>query len=336
MMDRTWPRRAGVVAVIAAAAVAGAMLTSASADSHTARPNVVTGEEFDAYKAAQAEKDASQDAAIIDLQNRVAALEGAEPAPAPEPAPEPEPELEPQPEPDSVAPTAGPAAGLDVVFGDEFDSLDLGGAWGYSTSAYEFGTWNPNHYKRDNVVPEAMTVDNGVLTFTATRYDDFYWNTGLLTTEPTSTGGNGFRVQAGDFLVNRVQLPVGNTGAWPALWTWDGPGGEVDVFEWHSDNPHLLEFTNHVRDGSYYYTNPDLVAPGEWVWIGTKLGADSNTWYVGETLESMQPIYSDGTGIGDMRPHVIVNLSVGDNPWHADPSGDEPITYRVDTVRVYR
>jgi hypothetical protein len=236
-------------------------------------------------------------------------------------------------------PTAGPAAGRTLVFGDEFDTLEMGPGktWGYETSSYAFGDHNPDNYKRDWITPDAMRVDDGVLTITATRRDSFYWNTGLLTTENAyGSGGNGFRVQAGDLLVNRVRMPTGNTGAWPALWTWDGPRGEVDAFEWHSDVPNVLEFSNYVRSGNDYYNNRDLVAPGQWVWIGVRFGTDDDTWYVGDSLETMRPVFSDGTGIGKTRPFVIANLSVNVSPWHPGPSGSDPIVYQVDCVRVYR
>jgi hypothetical protein len=110
----------------------------------------------------------------------------------------------------------------------------------------------------------------------------------------------------------------------------------VDAFEWHSDVPDVLELTNHVRSGSHYFTDGNLVAPGRWVWIGVQLGTSSNTWYVGDTLDGMQPVYSDGTGVGSARPYVIVNLSVNESPWHPSPSGSTPIVYQLDSVRVYR
>lgn len=232
----------------------------------------------------------------------------------------------------------GPAASKTLVFAEEFDGpLEIPNKWGWKTHAYEFGDRNPNAYKRDWLTLDSMTVAESVLTITATRRDDFYWYTGLLTTgDSADSGGNGFTVRAGDFLVNRVNLPVGNMGAWPALWTWLNGDTEVDVFEWHSDNPNLLEFSNHIRGGAHYHTDADLVAPGQWVWIGTELGETSNTWYVGRNEDTMQPIYSDATGIGNAQPHLIVNLSVGASQWHASPTGDSPITYEVDCVRVYR
>jgi hypothetical protein len=237
-----------------------------------------------------------------------------------------------------VSPATGPAAGKSTAFADEFDTLAVGPGetWGSTTSAYAQGNRNPKDHKLDSTTPSAMQVSGGVLTMTATPRSDRYWDTGLLTTEPSATGGNGFRVQAGDFLVTRVRLPGGNTGGWPALWTWLDGNGELDAFEWHSDNPNLLELSNRIRPAATYHTDKSLVAPCSWVWIGVQLGADDDTWFVGADLTSMQPVFDDHNGIGGTRPYIITNLSVADGTSHEAPSGSTPITYAVDSLRVYR
>jgi len=236
------------------------------------------------------------------------------------------------------APTSGPAAGLSLAFADEFDDLSVGApgaTWGHTTSAYAFGDHNPGDNKLDWVSPSAMSVSNGVLTMTATPRDGTYWNTGLLTTEPGTTGGDGFTVRAGDFLVNRVAMPTGNSGAWPALWTWLNGNGEIDAFEWHSDNSNLLELSNHINRAGRNITS-SLVAPGRFVWIGVALGATSNTWYIGDTLDSMTAVFVDGTGIGSTQPHIIANLSISSGTFHPRPSGSNAIVYQIDSIRVYR
>jgi hypothetical protein len=232
----------------------------------------------------------------------------------------------------------GPAAAKSVAFADEFDTLAVGPGqtWGYTTTAYAQGNRNPKDHKLDYTTPDALKVADGVLTITATPRHDHYWNTGLLTTEPSGTGGNGFRVRAGDFLVTHVRMPDGNTGGWPALWTWLGGDGEIDAFEWHSDNPHLLELSNRIRTAGTYYTNDQLVAPCRWVWIGIQLGSDDDVWYVGSDLRSMKAVFQDHNGIGDTTPYVIANLSVSDGTFHAAPSGSAAITYAMDSIRVYR
>ncbi|WP_439333419.1 hypothetical protein [Streptomyces cahuitamycinicus] len=95
--------------------------------------------------------------------------------------------------------------------------------------------------------------------FRARRRQDGRWNTGLLTTEGSQEG---FTVRAGDVLEARVRLPE-EIGAWPALRTWRDGDQEIDVFEYHPDNPDLLEFTNHVRGTNRYHHDP-AIRPGAW------------------------------------------------------------------------
>lgn len=237
--------------------------------------------------------------------------------------------------------TTDPSYGKTLAFADEFDALNvgLGQTWGYATPAYSGGTTNPGDHKLDNVVTSAMSVASSVLTMTATQNGSL-WNTGLLTTDPgNGTGGNGFLVQAGDFYVARVKMPTGNSGGWPALWTWhSGTTGssEIDAFEWHSENPNLLEMGQHIAPAFATYNDASLIAPGQWVWIGVTLGATSVTWYVGATLQTMQPLFSDTVGMGAATAYPIINLSIADGTFHTAPSGSTPITFAVDCVRVYR
>jgi len=231
----------------------------------------------------------------------------------------------------------GVIADKKLVFSEPFTSLNIPKKWGWQTGAYEFCRTNPKYDKRDYLTTTSMSVANGVLTTTATRRDAYYWNTGLLTTgDSCSTGGNEFTLQAGDFYVARVKLPTGNTGAWPGLWTWRNGDTEVDVLEWHSDNPHILEFSNHIREAGYYYEDADFAAPGNWVLVGVHLGENENVWYVGHTLSRMRSIWNDSQGIGKAQPYLILNLSVGSSPLHAGPIGDEPVVFQTDYVRVYR
>ncbi|MFF1795112.1 beta-glucanase, partial [Kitasatospora sp. NPDC058263] len=154
------------------------------------------------------------------------------------------------------------------------------------------------------------------------------WDTGLLTTEYSSEG---FQVKTGDYAETRVKLPAG-TGAWPALWTWKNGNGEIDSFEYHPDNPNLLELTNHVNPGHLYYTDAKAIAKDGWVTIGTHYGATSVDWYVNGTK-----VFSDGKGVGaNWSAYLILNLSLSAGQYHAAPQGTAPITFAADYVRVYR
>lgn len=125
-------------------------------------------------------------------------------------------------------------------------------------------------------------------TFRAVRRPDGNWNTGLLTTEGSDEG---FMVRAGDVLESRVRLPA-EVGAWPAIWTWLDGDNEIDVFEYHPDNPDLLELSNHVKGGSRYHRDPS-VSPGGWVDLKVEFGARSVVWWVNGTR-----VFADRRGWG--------------------------------------
>ncbi|MFD9127571.1 hypothetical protein [Kitasatospora sp. NPDC059571] len=232
--------------------------------------------------------------------------------------------------------TAPPAAGRALAFSEEFDHpIAWGAVWmGDWTSAYRYGNHNPADNKLDWLTRSAVTVAGGVAAFTARPSGHVLengrqaWTTGLLTTEGTSQG---FRLRTGDYIETRVQLPKG-LGAWPALWTWKDGNGEVDSFEYHPDNPNLLELTNHVRPAGTYLTDPAAVAPGGWVTVGTAYGADSVDWYLNGVK-----VWSDGTGVGpDWSAYPILNLSVVAGRYHPAPAGTAPLAFAADYLRVYR
>ncbi|EST27269.1 glycoside hydrolase family 16 protein [Streptomyces roseochromogenus] len=232
--------------------------------------------------------------------------------------------------------SGSPISGQSLVWSDNFSG---GIAWnskwvGDKSSSYRYGDQNPDDNKLDWLDPSAVTTSNGVATFTAKPSSHILengkkaWTTGLLTTEGSSEG---FQVKTGDYAETRVKLPAG-AGAWPALWTWKNGNGEIDSFEYHPDNPNLLELTNHVTSGSDYYTDSGAVAPGQWVTIGTHYGAGSVDWYV-----NGKKVYSDGHGVGsNFSAYLILNLSISAGKYHPAPTGSTPITMQADYVKVYR
>lgn len=222
------------------------------------------------------------------------------------------------------------------IWSEEFDApIEWGATWvGDRTSAYRYCDHNPDDNKLDWLDPGCVTVSGGVATFTATPAGRALengmraWRTGLLTTEYSAEG---FQVRTGDHIETRVQLPSA-TGAWPALWTWKDGGNEIDSFEYHPDNPNLLELSNHVNCASTCHTDADAIAPDRWVTVGTTYGARSVEWYVnGECA------FSDRTGVGDdWSAYLILNLSLSAGQWHPAPYDPAPITFAVDHLRVYR
>ncbi|AZQ34863.1 beta-glucanase [Streptomyces cyaneochromogenes] len=224
------------------------------------------------------------------------------------------------------------------IWSEEFDApIEWGATWvGDRTSAYRYCDHNPDDDKLDWLDPGCVTVSDGVATFTATPADRTLenglraWRTGLLTTEYSAEG---FRVRTGDHVETRVELPSG-TGAWPALWTWRDGGNEVDSFEYHPDNPALLELSNHANRASTstYWSDADAIAQDRWVTVGTTYGAGSVDWYV-----NGECVFSDGTGVGsDWSAYLVLNLSLSAGRWHPAPCDPAPITFAVDYLRVYR
>ncbi|KOV96120.1 family 16 glycosylhydrolase [Streptomyces sp. NRRL B-3648] len=213
----------------------------------------------------------------------------------------------------------------DVVFTADFASETqwvAGRSWAYPGG----GPVNPGDNKLDYLVPDAEYSRSGV--FRATRRPDGWWDTGLLTTEGSQEE---FTVRTGDVLEARVRLPE-EVGAWPAIWTWRDGDQEVDVFEYHPDNPDLLEFSNHVRGGSRYLDD-DAVQPGAWVDLRTEFGARSVVWWLNGTQ-----VFADGRGVGrSWHAYLIVNLSVSAGRYHPSPDpGTTEMSFEVASLVVRR
>ncbi|MFF9145823.1 beta-glucanase [Streptomyces sp. NPDC014861] len=197
-----------------------------------------------------------------------------------------------------------------------------GRSWAYPDG----GPVNPLDNKLDHLVSDPAYSRSGV--FRATRRRDGLWDSGLLTTEGSAQG---FEVRAGDVLEARVRLPV-ETGAWPAIWTWRDGGQEVDIFEYHPDNPDLLELSNRVRGTHLYHRSP-AVRPGGWVRLRTEFGARSVVWWVNGAK-----VFSDGRGVGrSWHAYLIVNLSVCAGRYHPAPDpGTTEMSFEVPELRVFR
>ncbi|MCG6496030.1 family 16 glycosylhydrolase [Kitasatospora sp. A2-31] len=258
-------------------------------------------------------------------------------APSPAPTATPTPSATATATPSSPA-AAAPVAGKKLTWSDEFDSLALGSRWTADrSSSYHYGDHNPDDNKLDWLNKDNVAVSGGVATFTARpsahtlENGKKAWDTGLLTTEYSTEG---FKVQTGDYIETRVKLPAG-TGAWPALWTWNGTSGnhgEIDSFEYHADNANLLELTNHINPGYKYVTDAKSIAHDQWVTVGTQYGATSVDWYINGVK-----VFSDGKGVGaGWSAYPILNLSLSAGQYHPAPTGTAPITFAADYLRVYR
>ncbi|MDT0476628.1 beta-glucanase [Streptomyces griseoviridis] len=213
----------------------------------------------------------------------------------------------------------------DVVFTADFTSETqwvAGRSWAYPGG----GPTNPADDKLDHLTADPAYSRSG--TFRATRRADGLWDTGLLTTEGSAEG---FTVRTGDRLDARVRLPVG-VGAWPAIWTWRDGGNEVDVFEYHPDNPALLEFSNHVRP-SGRDLRADAISPGGAVDLSVTFGRRSVVWSL-----NGKRVFADGRGVGvGWYASLIVNLSVSAGRYHPHPdAATTELSYTVESLVVHR
>ncbi|MGW3818203.1 beta-glucanase [Streptomyces sp. NPDC005046] len=213
----------------------------------------------------------------------------------------------------------------DVVFTADFTSARqwvAGHSWAYPDG----GPVNPDDDKLDHLVADPAYCRTG--RFRATRRPDGRWNAGLLTTEGSA---DAFMVRTGDVLETRVRLPT-ETGAWPAIWTWCDGGQEIDLFEYHPDNPDLLELSNHVR-GTHRYYRDEAIRPGAWVDLVVEFGAHRVVWWVNGTRA-----FADRRGVGrTWRAYLIVNLSVCAGRYHpAPPPEISEMAFEVAHLHVRR
>ncbi|WP_432171723.1 beta-glucanase [Streptomyces sp. 1222.5] len=230
-----------------------------------------------------------------------------------------------QPHPGSPFPVPRTPSPTDVVFTADFASTEQwveGRSWAYPGG----GPVNPDDDKLDYLVTDPSYCRTGI--FRAVRRRDGRWNTGLLTTEGSDQS---FMVRSGDVLEARVRLPR-EVGAWPAIWTWRDGDQEIDVFEYHPDNPNLLEFGNHVRDTGSAFRG-DAVRPGAWIDLRTEFGAESVVWWVNGTR-----VFADRRGVGRRwHAYLIVNLSVCAGRYHPAPApGTREMSYEVSGLLVRR
>lgn len=229
----------------------------------------------------------------------------------------------------TVTQTTPPPVGQSLVFSAPFTDTTnwvLGKTSSYPGSPPQT---NPGDNKLDHLryAPGVAPAKR----FSATKINGVWW-TDLVTTEGTAKN---FKVKTGDELDVTVTLySAAQTGAWPAIWTWgsgsQGGHGEVDLFEYHPDNPRLLELSNHVTGSGNYLDNK--FTPGVPFDLKVKFLASGVQWYVNGAL-----VYT-GSGLpSTWSASLIVNISVVAGQYHpAPPASETSLYFDVENLRVYR
>jgi beta-glucanase (GH16 family) len=228
-----------------------------------------------------------------------------------------------------------------VRWQDNFDGQRIDPhKWTTWSASYSEGCrGNKPDHKLEYNLPRNLRVANGTLTIRAERErytspggETYDWTSGLITTGDScghDPAGGAF-VQQGDYIQVRTKLP-GELGMWPAFWTWNAGGNEVDVFEYHPNNRSLLELTNHTPGGGGHYYDTGYDVSAGWHHIGAYLGADKVDWYLDGEL-----MYSDPNGFASDGAYLIVDLAVVDGTYHpAPPAGVDSAVMRVDSVKVF-
>lgn len=235
------------------------------------------------------------------------------------------------PPPVVTPPSTPPPSGANVVFNAPFNDANN---WvvGHTSAFPGYNSTpqtNPGDHKLDRISPSFGPSVSGL--FLATRSNvSGLWDTDLVTTEGSK---NGFKLQPGDVLTADVTVSPGN-GAWPSIWSWSGPNGEVDAFEYHPDNPNLLELSNHTGGnvGNYYKYADGLVTPGKTFKLKVSFLTSGVQWSV-----DGKPVFTS-TGVpANWSAYLIVNISVSDGTYHPAPDpATSQLNFTVENLQVIR
>ena len=241
-----------------------------------------------------------------------------------------------------VAGDPTPPGHWEVRWQDDFDgnSLDKSKWTTWSSSYSDNCRGNKKDHKLEYNLPENLQVENGVLKIIARRQqhhaspgETYSWTSGLITTgdscghEPPS---HGVKVHKGDYIQVRAKLPH-EIGMWPAFWTWNNGDNEIDVFEYHPNNPKILELSNHTPGGGSKYVDVKEAIVGKWHYFGAYLGHDKVEWYFDGKM-----IWTDHHGFNSDGAYLIVDMAVVDGHYHpAPPKGVDVSTMYVDSVKVF-
>lgn len=158
----------------------------------------------------------------------------------------------------------------------------------------------------------------------------YHFTSGIITTQPSFTQTYGyFEITA--------ELPVGETGMWPAFWMLavDGSSGEIDILEAFGDN------AGQVHQGAI--SSDSAQTSGGWVSTGD-LGTGPHTFAVSWTPYELS-FYVDGVLTYKMATpddmhdpmYLIANLAVGgEGSWPGAADGDATAQFIIDSIVAYQ
>jgi beta-glucanase (GH16 family) len=230
-------------------------------------------------------------------------------------------------------------AGYTLAFSDEFTGSTLD-----TTKWNTLGPWGVQFFadskQKQAFVPEAVSVHDGILTFTANRANGAAgakgqpYVSGSITTNQTFTHG---------YFETRTKVPAGK-GFWPAYWVTSSTRWppEWDIFEIINNviygYPHPIDsgkcqFVEGAAGSDDTYSIDKLY--GVYHVYGFRWTATDAYWYVDGTLTEH---YAIDAAAGANDPFWLnISLQVGGD-WPGDPDGTTPFPAQmdVDYMRVYQ
>ncbi|WP_043434092.1 glycoside hydrolase family 16 protein [Cystobacter fuscus] len=252
-----------------------------------------------------------------------------------------------------------PGSGWSLAWSDEFEGTSLNtGNWTTLNSDFDpvtnncnFGTGELEYPRTQNV-----SVSGGKLILKAER-------TAATTVSDTRCGAHQRTLFSGRLhskgkverrygkLVASIKVPSGY-GMWPAFWTlgsnvqsvgWPS-SGEIDILEWHSNEPTWMKSANHWYNGgqadwgtgqSGGYNLADSFHTYEVEWTASTMVFRLDGRYAGTTF------YHNETEF-QQNHYIILNLAMGGN-WYGFPAAGsialtqgQPKTMEVEWVRWYQ
>lgn len=244
--------------------------------------------------------------------------------------------------------------GQNLVWNDEFDSLDLGN-WSFETGGGGWGNNELQYYTggQNASIQYDGQANSNVLVIEARQeggHDCWYGACQYTSTRMITSGKREFqygRIEA------RIKLPQ-TQGIWPAFWmlgndVFSGTGwpdsGEIDIMEHVGYEPTL---THGALHGPGYSGNTPItgthdvgesvdanyhVYAVEWDSNGVRWFVDGNQFYSATRAQVEQY----GNWVYDHPFFILLNVAVGGD-WPGSPDGSSSFPQRmyVDYVRVYQ